>query len=109
MRSYHGFLAGGATMLGGFVATIMMDGDWQAAVATAVSVFGVMVFLLSFISLGVAADRPRSDRAERALSGRRKAPSGQRRDAPVRASTVESSSRAAVGEATMEPAAIPSS
>ena len=52
---------------------------------------------------------PRSDRAERALSGRRKAPSGQRREAPVRVSTVESASRAAVGEARMEPAASPSS
>jgi hypothetical protein len=51
MRIYHSLLAGAAGTLGGFAATLIVHGGWQP-VAAAVSIFGGILFLLSFIALG---------------------------------------------------------
>jgi hypothetical protein len=106
MRSYHAFLGGAAIGLGGLAATMLVHGYWQP-VAAAVAVLGGMLFGLSFLVLGVAADRPRPDRQEWA-QGRRRAPSPRRRRQAARsASTSRSATTATVADVKKAAAASP--
>jgi hypothetical protein len=58
--TYRGFLAGAALCLGGLAAAIVVHGGWQAA-AAAVAILGGMLFLVIFISLQIARERPAPD------------------------------------------------
>jgi hypothetical protein len=60
-RTFHGFLAGGALVLGALLAVILVNGGWQA-VAAAVAILGGLVFGLSFIALLTAGETPRPTR-----------------------------------------------
>ena len=102
-----GLLAGAAVTLAGFAAALILNGGWQP-VAAAVSILGGSMFLLSFVALGAAADRPRSDRPDWAQGGRLTAPSPRRRHAALSASASRSASSATLVDAKMAPAASPS-
>jgi hypothetical protein len=62
MRAYERLLGSGALTLVGLGATLLVQGGWQA-VAAGFAIFSAIVFAESFISLCVAAERPRSRRA----------------------------------------------
>ena len=68
MRTYIRLLGSGALTLIGLGATLLVQGGWQAA-AAAFAIFQGGVFALSFISLRVAAERPRSRRPGWAVAG----------------------------------------
>lgn len=68
MRTYIRLLGSGASVLIGLGATMIVQGGWQAVVA-AFAIFGGLVFAMSFISLGVRAERPRSRRPGWAVGG----------------------------------------
>jgi ABC-2 type transport system ATP-binding protein len=91
MRIYQSLLAGAAGTLSGFAATLIVHDGWQP-VAAAVSIFGGILLLLSFIALGVLADQPRSDRPESASGGPRQAPARRRGHAALSASLPRSAS-----------------
>jgi hypothetical protein len=103
MRLHHGLLAGAAIGLGGLVATILLHGWWEPA-AAAVSILGGTLFLFSFMALGIAAERPRSDWAQ----GRRRTPPERRRRQPARsARTSRSTTTATVADVKTAAAASP--
>jgi hypothetical protein len=106
MASYHRLLAGGAIMLGGLGATMIVHGGWQPA-AAAVTILGGTVFLLSFISLAVATDRPRSDRPEWAQA-RRTPPPRRPRHATPSPRTSRSARTPTLVDAKTAPAVAPS-
>jgi hypothetical protein len=71
-RIFHTFLSSGAVLLGSFAALILVSGGWQA-VCMAVAIFASLPFLLSFMSLLAANDKPRSVRPAWARETERRA------------------------------------
>jgi hypothetical protein len=70
MRTYIRLLGSGASVLIGLGATMIVQGGWQA-VAAAFAIFGGLVFAMTFISLGVRAERPPARRTSSARSDQR--------------------------------------
>jgi hypothetical protein len=68
MRTYIRLLGSGALTLVGLGATLLVQGGWEAA-AAAFAIFSGLVFAVSFISLRVAAERPRSGHPGWAVAG----------------------------------------
>jgi hypothetical protein len=66
MRLYIRFLGSGALGLGGLGATMVVHGGWQA-VAAAFAILQGLVFVLTFITICAAGERPRSRRPEWAM------------------------------------------
>ena len=60
-RTYHTLVGSAVLVLAAFGAVLVVHGGWQA-VAAAVAISAGLVFLLSFLRLRAAADRPRAAR-----------------------------------------------
>jgi choline-glycine betaine transporter len=71
-RALRRLLWNGALMLGASAAVLLVSGGWQA-VCMAVAIFASLPFLLSFMSLLAANDKPRSVRPAWARETERRA------------------------------------
>jgi hypothetical protein len=108
--TYHRFLGSGAIALGALAAVLIVNGGWQA-VAAALALFGGLGFVLSFISLGAASERPHPGRPAWAGASRQPSPeprARRRRSAAVSPRTATTARAATVVKTKMAPAAGPS-